>query len=78
VTARRDGTETETQTVTVPPLKALALIDDENRISLLHLFAESKRDEWQSELDALTEKLKRKGSTHSMRIVGVTITPESA
>lgn len=56
-------------------IRAIAMIDDENGISLSHLFAENKRGEWQAELDALTAKLAPKGATHSMRLVDVSITP---
>ena len=57
------------------PLQAIALVDGDGGISLSHLFSLDRRAEWQSELDALTEKLARKGATHSMRLIDVVITP---
>lgn len=61
--------------MTTTSIRAIAIVDDENGISLSHLFAEDKRDDWQAELDALTAKLAQKGATHSMRLVDVLITP---
>lgn len=56
-------------------VRAWALVDDENGISLSHLIAEDRRDEYQADLDELTRKLGQKGKTHSLRLIPVEIRP---
>lgn len=54
--------------------EAIALIDDDAPgISLAHIFEPDTRAAWEAELRDLTERLARKGRTHNMRIVNVTI-----
>lgn len=64
--------------MTIEPIKAVALVDEDGGISLGHLFAEDRRAEWQDELNALSEKLRSKGATHNLRLVNVTIVPDAA
>lgn len=61
--------------LTLTPIRAIAIVDDESGISLSHLIAEDRRDEYQADLDALTAKLALKGATHSLRLVDVVISP---
>jgi len=61
-----------------PPLKAFALIDSGNTISLVTLISADRRDEYEQDLVLLTEKLARKNETHSLRLIPVTITPDEA
>lgn len=56
-------------------VRAWAIVDDENGISLSHLVAEDRRDEYQADLDELTAKLAQKGATHSLRLIPVEIRP---
>lgn len=56
-------------------VRAWALVDDENWISLSHLVREDRYDEYQADLDELTTKLAQKGATHSMRLIPVEIRP---
>lgn len=69
---------TETQAMTTQPIKAVALVDGEAGLSLGHLFSEDRRIEWQDELDALSEKLRSNGARHNLRLINVTIVPDSA
>ncbi|TIT90353.1 MAG: hypothetical protein E5W41_00040 [Mesorhizobium sp.] len=61
--------------MSIQPIRALALVDDDNGISLSHLFTACQRSVWQKELDDLAAKLAQKGATHTVRIVDVTIAP---
>ncbi|TIN82200.1 hypothetical protein [Mesorhizobium sp.] len=61
--------------MSVQPIKAFALVDDDNGISLSHLFTACQRSVWQKELDDLAAKLAQKGATHTMRIVEVIVAP---
>jgi hypothetical protein len=56
-------------------VRAWALVDDDNGISLSHLIAMDRRDEYQADLDELTRKLAQKGASHSLRIIPVEIRP---
>ena len=54
-------------------VRAWALVDDENGISLSHLVAEERRADYQADLDELTAKLAQKGTSHSLRLIPVEI-----
>lgn len=57
------------------PVRAIALVDGDQGISLSHIFREADRAQWQAELDELTAKLAQKGATHSLRLIAVEISP---
>ncbi|TIR83297.1 MAG: hypothetical protein E5X04_02625, partial [Mesorhizobium sp.] len=70
--SQRNNTD---RNMSVQPIKAFALVDDDNGISLSHLFTACQRSVWQKELDDLAAKLAQKGATHTMRIVEVIVAP---
>lgn len=62
----------------IASIRAFALVDDDNGISLSHLIRPEQRDEYQRDLDELTAKLAQKGASHSMRLIPVVVSPEES